>query len=81
MVNKIIPGTNLEGQNELTIKDSDGGVLWKKSFEIGSNDHQVSLIFVHLINSFQLFRIGLKLFQATHCFDFLIYVNVGNVQR
>ena len=55
MVNKIIPGTNLEGQNELTIKDSDGGVLWKKSFEIGSNDHQVSLIFVHLINSFQLF--------------------------
>ena len=57
MVNKIIPGTHLEGQNELTIKDSGGGVLWKKSFEIGSNDHQVSLIFVQLINSFQLFRI------------------------
>ena len=57
MVNKIIPGTHLEGENELTIKDSGGGVLWKKSFEIGSNDHQVSLIFVNLINSFQLFRI------------------------
>ena len=52
MVNKIIPGTHLEGLNELTIKDNGGGVLWKKSFEIGSNDHQVTLIFVHLINSF-----------------------------
>ena len=75
MVNKVIPGTHLDGQNELAIKDSSGGVLWKKSFEIGSNDDQVSLIFFQLINSFLPF----KLFKAIHYCNFLIYVNVGNV--
>ena len=42
MVNKIIPGTHLEGPNELIIKDNSGKILWKKSFEIGSSDNQVS---------------------------------------
>ena len=41
----MIPGTHLEGPNELTIQDNKGNVLWKKLFDSVGNDHQVCAIY------------------------------------
>ena len=41
----MIPGTHLEGPNELAIQDNKGNVLWKKSFDSVGNDHQVCAIY------------------------------------
>ena len=47
----MIPGTHLEGPNELMIKDNNGNMLWKKSFYSENKDHQVGFYFcLHVLS-------------------------------